>query len=32
VCIILAACLFTLLKMYLNGKNKHSSKCIYTMS
>jgi hypothetical protein len=26
VCIILAACLFTLLKMYHNGMNGHSSK------
>ena len=28
VCIILAACLFTLLRMYHNGINRHSSKCI----
>ena len=28
VCIILAACLFTLLRMYRNGINRHSSKCI----
>jgi hypothetical protein len=26
--IILAVCLFTLLKMYHNGMNRHSSKCI----
>jgi hypothetical protein len=31
VCIIIAACLFTLLKMYHNGMNKHSSKGIHNI-